>query len=321
MKSYRSVLGIVNDILDMTKISEGQFSINIEPSNLTSLVEHICSDFMILAQHKNIILSYHIDENIGQKYRQFDSLRLGQVLRNLMSNAIKFTDSGGVDVSVDVGANHDQVRIQVRDSGIGIPADKLSLIFDPFEQVGLLRSVEQQGTGLGLSISKRLIELMDGSIEVSSEVGKGTTFTIELPLPIVSYTSQMQHQAGMDISRAARILLVEDSVTNQVIFKALLANKGLHVDVADNGKSGVEMALQSHYDVVFMDINLPIMNGMEAIAILKEAGYQRPLIACTANVLKHDVDAYYSAGFDGVVGKPYLLNDLIIHIHASLDDM
>lgn len=319
MKSYRAVIGIVNDILDMAKISEGKLTLSPEPASLVYLVEHVCSDFRLIAEHKGISLCSSIDESVGHQYRMFDELRLGQVLRNLISNAVKYTETGRIDVNVEAGQLQDWIRITVKDSGIGIPEDKLTLIFEAFEQAGVSKVAERNGTGLGLSISKHLVSLMEGDIKALSVVGEGTTFIVNIKLPVAPRSARSKLVAPQSFTKPVRVLLVEDSVTNQVVFKGLLQEHVHHIDVAENGRKGVELALQEPYDVIFMDINMPVMTGMEAISLLKEAGYQQSVVACTANVFKEDIESYVAAGFDGVVGKPYLLNDLIIHIQASLD--
>lgn len=220
---------------------------------------------------------------------------------------------------VEAGEDQDWVRITVKDSGIGIPEEKLALIFEAFEQAGVSKIAERNGTGLGLSISKRLVTLMGGDIKALSDVGKGTIFIVDVKLPVTQRTARPKIAIPQSIAKPVRILLVEDSVTNQVVFKGLLQEHVHQIDVAENGRRGVELALQKPYDIIFMDINMPVMNGMEAISLLKEAGYQESIVACTANIFKEDIESYIAAGFDGVVGKPYLLNDLIIHIQASLD--
>lgn len=318
MNSYQSVIGIVNDILDMTKITEGKVSLYPEPARLNDLIGGVCSDYVAMARQKGVRLDCRVSDAAKQGNRLIDSLRLGQVLRNLVSNALKFTDEGKVEIFIDVGKQANQVIITVKDSGVGIPANKLDTIFEAFEQVDASRITERRGTGLGLPIVTRLVELMSGDISVSSTLGEGTTFTVAVELPITQ--EKVKQDIGEQITdvKPARILLAEDVKTNQMVFEVMLQDEPYKIDMADDGEIAVQMALSGDYDLIFMDIMMPNMGGIEALQALKVAGFNKPIIACTANVMKEDVEEYLAAGFDGVIGKPYLRDELRMHIQSAV---
>lgn len=318
MSSYHSVIGIVNDILDITKITEGKVSLYPEPARLQDLLGSVCSDYAATARNKGIQLDGHMSDTAKQGNRLIDTLRLGQILRNLISNALKFTDEGKVEIFVDVGKQANQIIFTVKDSGVGIPTNKLDTIFEAFEQVDASRTTESRGTGLGLPIVKRLVELMSGEISVSSTLGEGTTFMVTVELPITQEKVKQDIAEQITDIKPARILLAEDVKTNQMVFEMMLRDDPYEIDMADDGEIAVQMALSGNYDVIFMDIMMPNMGGMEAFQALKVAGFNKPVIACTANVMKEDVEQYLAAGFDGVIGKPYMRDELSIHIQSAV---
>ena len=319
MQSYHSVLGIVNDILDISKITEGKVSLFPEPARLGDTIGMVASELAAQAHNKGIKLKTHCSVRASEGNRLIDTTRLSQILRNILSNAIKFTDKGTVSLSVDIGNQNSEVIIVIEDTGVGIPADKLETVFEAFEQAEASRTTERAGTGLGLAITKRLVELMNGSISVDSTLGEGTRFTVKLTLPATQQPTADQEQ-GETITeiKPARILLVEDVTTNRLIFKALLKTYPFEIIEAVNGEIGVEKALNEEFDLVFMDIQMPVMDGLGALSALKAANYDKPVIACTANVMKEDIEQYLAAGFDSVIGKPYLQEDLISNIQAAV---
>ena len=196
------------------------------------------------------------------------------------------------------------------DSGLGIPDDKIESIFEAFSQVDASRGIERNGTGLGLSITRQLVALMKGEIRVTSEVGVGTTFHVVLTLPVTEELAAVPVTEEIKSVKPARVLLAEDVSTNQLVFQSILSNEPYIIDVAVNGREAVDMTLEGNYDVIFMDIMMPRMDGMEALKALKAANYGKPIIACTANVSEEDTENYLAAGFDGVLNKPYLKEEL-----------
>ncbi len=317
MGSYRSVIGIVNDVLDLAKISEGKLNLYVEPTNIVALSNQVIAESLPIAESKNIGLQIHIDESVAGTHRLADAKAITQILRNLLSNAIKFTETGRVELFVEQGVGAEELVFRVVDTGVGIPQEKLELIFESFEQVEAARFTERFGTGLGLAITKALIELMGGSVSVESNLGSGTEFRVCLQLAQTDQRSIQEHNtvSPEELSKA-RILLVDDVMTNRMLCRAMLKDTPYQIDEAVDGKAGVAAALKHSYDLILMDIRMPIMDGFEALRSLRSVQYGAPVVACTANVMKEDVDAYLKAGFAAVVGKPYLKADLIQQIEA-----
>jgi signal transduction histidine kinase/CheY-like chemotaxis protein len=319
MQSYDSVIEILNDILDVAKLSQGKIDLVLEVTKIHEIVELIFSELNVVAQEKGLTLESRVSEEILASNRLADRSRVTQILRNLVSNAVKFTTSGIVCVDVRLGAKPDEVIFTVRDTGVGIPKEKLRLIFEPFEQVDSSRNIERSGSGLGLAITSLLVDLMRGKIEVESTVGVGTTFEVTLELPTTDLPiPEMIPRYDLTSLVPARILLAEDVVTNRLIFTALLKDCPYSIDEAENGKIAVEKALAGDYDIVFLDIKMPVMDGLTALQILKSERYTKPILACTANVMKEDVERHLKSGFKKIVSKPFLKEQLIATIQSEV---
>lgn len=319
MQSYDSVIEILNDILDVAKLSQGKIDLVLEVTKIQEIVELIFLELNVVAQEKGLTLESRVSEEILASNRLADHSRVTQILRNLVSNAVKFTTSGIVSVDIRLGAKPDEVIFTVRDTGVGIPKEKLRLIFEPFEQVDSSRNIERSGSGLGLAITSLLVDLMRGKIEVESTVGVGTTFEVTLELPTTDLPiPEMIPRYDLTSLVPARILLAEDVVTNRLIFTALLKDCPYSIDEAENGKIAVEKALAGDYDIVFLDIQMPVMDGLTALQILKSERYTKPILACTANVMKEDVERHLKSGFKKIVSKPFLKEQLIATIQSEV---
>ena len=270
-----------------------------------------------IAQEKNIELSLTFDDNIPNIVK-LDETRIKQILSNLIGNAIKFTDPNGeVHLSL-TQLEHDRLKIEVRDNGAGIAEKELDKIFTAYQQILEHRKkTNKTGTGLGLAITKHLVERMNGTIDVESKVGVGTKFTIMLPYEIG--TKEEEILSGYDtpnlkdINLDAHVLLVEDVLTNQFIISNILEKLGCHVDIADNGKVALDKIQQVEYDLVFMDCNMPEMDGYEATRLIRKlTNIKQPrIIALTAHAFKEDEEKCLKAGMDTFMTKPLEINKVI----------
>ena len=311
--SAKSLLGVIDDILDHSKMEAGKLVIDNIPFDMHELLESTLNVVRVRAEEKELDLVINYDENASDNFYG-DALRIGQVLKNLMSNAIKFTQIGKVEVNF-TKLGHNSFRLSVKDSGIGIKADKLKTLFDEFTQAEDQTTRLYGGTGLGLSISKRLVELMDGRIWIESTEGEGSEFFIELPLvelekDSVSLKTEKLDPNSINVLIGSRILLVDDNSINQEIILGILENSGIHVDVANNGQEAVEQFKRHEYELILMDIQMPVMNGYEATMIIRESNPDVPVIALTANAMKEDVERTTAAGMNEHLNKPIDINKL-----------
>jgi signal transduction histidine kinase/CheY-like chemotaxis protein/HPt (histidine-containing phosphotransfer) domain-containing protein len=317
-----ALLTVVNDILDFSRIEAGQIKLHPRPFSLKALLDNTISIVAELAQRKG--LSLEIDIAPGLPKALFgDEGRLRQVLLNLLNNAVKFTDEGRIALEVRClqEGRHGRVRFAVSDTGIGIPREHLGRLFSRFYQVNQTSTREFGGTGLGLAISKRLVELMGGEIGVESEEGKGSTFWFSVPLPLADEEAAIEPHA-MAVARsevAGRILLVEDLEHNRDLARAVLKAAGHEVDTVANGEEAVRAVQERRYDVVLMDVQMPVMDGItatKAIRGLDHPASKIPVIAMTANVLPQQVAEFGAAGMNDHVGKPFKRAELLQKVSA-----
>jgi PAS domain S-box-containing protein len=308
-----SLLTIVDDILDFSRIEAGHVQLEPRTFALRPFIDDTITIVRPLAEKKGLQLLINVEPSVPQ-YLVGDTDRLRQVLLNLLNNAIKFTATGSITMGVNgIGEDHDSAKLvfAVRDTGIGIPPNKLSTLFHRFSQVeGSVRR-EFGGTGLGLAISKTLVELMGGTIGVKSAAAAGTSFWFEVALPKAD-PSQISYQRTADAHvsspRPARILLVEDLGTNQEISRTILGRAGHHVDVVDNGAEALAAVQKNAYDLIFMDIHMPAMDGLTATRLIRSLDHPAsttPIVAMTANVLPSQLVAFRNAGMNDHVGKPF----------------
>ena len=316
--SAERLLVVLNDILDLSKIEAERMVLEDVPLRLSQSVESVVSMLECKAMEKGLRLLSDMSAELAQAPLKGDPLRLGQVLSNLVGNAIKFTQQGAVELRVrSVGETSDsvQVRFEVRDTGIGIEADTQSRLFQSFEQADNSMARKFGGTGLGLAICKRLVALMGGEIGVESFPGQGSNFWFVVPFrkrepavmaPAASAETFSAEQALLAKYAGTRILLAEDEPITQEISREMLEDAGLAVDVAGDGQQAIELACQNHYALILMDMQMPVMNGTEATQAIRAGWLNQttPIIAMTANAFDDDREACLAAGMNEHLSKP-----------------
>ncbi|WP_051559871.1 PAS domain S-box protein [Marinobacterium jannaschii] len=320
LQSAKSLLEILNQVLDLAKLEDGSVGLSLTDFNFRGLINEVLSPFAFTAKTRKLDFVIDIDDALPP-YFTGDTLRIRQVLSNLVGNAIKFTESGFVQIRIMRG-EADSVRFEVIDSGIGIPDDTLASIFDSFTQADNSISRRFGGTGLGTTISQQLVELMGGSISVTSELGIGSTFRFEIPLrpvdkpAIPSNTIKPQHN---QINRALHILVAEDQPANQELVKLRLTRAGHQVTLASDGREAIRAFREQHFDLILMDVHMPKADGFEATRSIRRIEFERnlpatPIVALSASVLKKEQDECRASGMDGFIAKPIdfaLLQDTI----------
>lgn len=317
-RSGEHLLSLINDVLDMAKIEAGNVVMESLPIDLGTLIRDIADLMHIRAQEKGLQLK--IDQSSKfPRYIKGDETRLRQVLLNLVGNAIKFTNQGGITLRLGTKENETKhLLIDVEDTGVGIKLEDQQRIFEPFVQVGEANT--QKGTGLGLTITRQYVELMGGSINVESTLGKGSVFHIDMPLEmadeadVVKITGITKREVvGLAPNQPEyRILIVEDQKENQILLSQLMTNVGFTVKVADNGEQGVQLFQSWHPHLIWMDRRMPVMDGVTATRRIRELpdGKDVKIVAVTASALLEQRGEILSAGMDDFVVKPYRFNDI-----------
>ena len=330
-QSADSLLTIINDILDFSKIEAGKLELESTGFRLPDVITGVLRLLAPRAQSAGLeLLAKHPLPDCSVKG---DPTRLRQVLMNLVGNAIKFTARGSVTIAVEQTGTA-LWRFSVEDTGIGIPLDKQAAIFEPFTQADSSTSREFGGTGLGLAISVRLVEAMGGRIWMESEPGRGSVFHFTAALGMAAdleVSPAKRSQAGRTnlgellegLGVSLRVLLVEDNVVNQKVAAAVLKKRGHQVTVATNGLEGLKAVSSATFDVVLMDIQMPVMNGWDATAAIRArerlTGMHLPIIAMTAHAMQEDIDRCLAAGMDGYVSKPFQLDVLVKELDRVLE--
>jgi two-component system sensor histidine kinase EvgS len=313
--SGEQLLRLINDLLDLSRIESGRFELDLLEFNLLDELNEILNMLSLRLTESGNVINVSFADDLPQTIVA-DPYRLRQIIINLLGNAIKFTDHSAIEFSVFVEG--EKLVFIVKDYGKGIPEDKLEFIFGKFNQVDSSVSREHGGAGLGLAISKRLVEAMQGDISVTSTVGEGTTFRLELPLTS-GHSKAEQIDGGQAVNSEQikkgdgklNILLVEDDKTNQMIAIAMLQKFGHRVSIADNGAEAVARCSRGdEFDVIFMDIQMPVMDGITATQRLREQGLTVPIIAMTANAMTGDRDNYLKAGMNDYISKPIYMESL-----------
>jgi CheY-like chemotaxis protein len=318
--SSEALLCVINDILDFSKIEAQQMQLEARGFELRQVVEKVRDMLLIVAERKNLALTCRIASGVPHNVSG-DSVRLQQVLTNLVGNAIKFTRDGSVTVNVSTGEpgpddeeNTVPVKFEVIDTGIGIPEDYQAKIFGKFSQADTSMTRKFGGTGLGLSISKSLVELMGGQMSLHSKPDAGSTFSFVIPFPLARPAHRVEvievdELAERIVPRINSVLLVEDSPVNQTLMKKILEIEQIRVDVAENGAEAVEAVGRHKYDIIIMDIQMPVMDGFEATRTIRqievaESKMRTPIIALTAHAIQGYREECLKNGMDDYLTKP-----------------
>jgi PAS domain S-box-containing protein len=343
--SSTSLLRIIDDILDFSKIEAGKLDIRPEPASLAGVIEDVFNLYTGHASSKNLLLTRSVDPDISPALR-LDALRLRQILRNFVSNAIKFTDKGNVAIRaerVERRGNTEQIRIMVADTGIGISADNQQRLFQPFAQAESDTTRRYGGTGLGLAISRRLAELMGGTVKIRSEPGQGTTMILNLSLEIAEVSELPKDHLESELealkatigarrgapsieqakAEGTLVLLADDHRTNRALLLRQMNTLGYAAEAAEDGVIALEKWRSGRFALLISDCNMPRMDGYELARRIRETesaeGLRRiPIIACTANALGSDADMCYAAGMDDYLAKPVDLTQLLAKLERWL---
>lgn len=318
--SGNNLLMIINDILDISKIEAGQIKLEHNHFDLHNIASEIISLLNVKAKEQGNKLALNINKNVPQ-YVTGDAMRLKQVLINLTNNAIKFTKNGKVRINISYIGEHNnkhKIKFKIIDTGIGIPDSDKDKLFKLFSQVNQTTQREHGGTGLGLAISKSLVEMMDGEIGVDSKPGVGSTFWFNVifdkseDVDVVNHDNTVSQKKSIT---SLNVLLVEDNLINQKVAIGIIKQLGHNIEVAGNGEIGVEMYKTNHYDVVLMDIQMPVMDGFIAAREIREWEHdeKKPavhIIALTANALKEDKEKCFEIGMNDFLSKPFKIKDI-----------
>ena len=327
---------VINDILDLSKVESGKMTVETVQTSLPELVGRVSSLMRSKAQQKGIELKQDASDNLPD-YVFTDPVRLRQILINLMGNAIKFTHNGSVTLSATHEMIEDQqaqLVFEVRDTGIGIPPEKIDKLFKPFNQADESVTRHYGGTGLGLTLSKQFAQLLGGDIQIESTLGQGSTFRVTIPVklaktavktaPAKTKNTKQQPTEAAEQFNGARILLAEDGKDNQRLIMFHLEKLGVEVELCENGKDAYEKAIEQHkagtpFDLILMDMQMPIMDGYTATSRLREEGYPGPIVALTAHAMSGDRQSCIAAGCNDYETKPINRERLAQLIHNRLE--
>jgi len=324
-----NLLNLLNDILDISKVEAGKLSVESIECNLDELLGVLHPSMINQAQAKGIGFDVVLSTDIPEQIRT-DPTRLNQCLVNLIGNAIKFTPNGKVTLELALNTMGDKpfLHFKVKDTGIGIALDKQQTIFDPFVQADSSTTRKHGGTGLGLAITKQLAELLGGDLSLSSEPGQGSVFSLIIPaqtdlsntrmLSTSKWGSLCQTTDTLTPPTAGNILVVEDEFANQQVILGILEETNLQTDLAKDGIEAIEKVTSGTYDLIFIDMQMPNMNGYDATRALRAKGYTMPIIALTAYAMKGDQEKCLDAGCDAYLSKPVDANTLFETLHEYL---
>jgi signal transduction histidine kinase/DNA-binding response OmpR family regulator len=341
--SGKHLLALINNVLDVSKIEADKLEVEVNQVDLFELFNDVVSLLSTQAWDKHLDFKFNYIYPIP-RYIRTDSTRLKQILLNLASNAIKFTKAGAIGIDVKYLAAESKLEVTVTDTGVGMSEEITQSLFQPFMQADVSISRRFGGTGLGLVISKNLAKLLGGDISVTSEVGKGSEFVLrinlaaddnELDLVLINSLMDLAQDQGQVFGFIAdkekesiigknvtgRVLVAEDVEDNQYLFKLLLDSLSVEYEIVSNGEEAVEKALSDEFDLILMDMQMPIMGGVEATSLLRQAGIDVPIYALTANVMKEDLQRHLEAGCTGTIAKPIVRKEFIAIIHSALSSV
>jgi len=319
--SSDNLLSVINDILDFSKVEAGQIEFENTTFNIHDSIEEVIKMISFKTNQKDLYLNFNFDRKIPE-FLIGDPLRIKQILINLINNAVKFTTDGGITVYcklVSLVNKTIEIKINVIDTGIGISPEVKGKLFKSFTQADASTTRKYGGTGLGLAISKSLTKMMNGEIGVDSVEGKGATFWFTIKLKTTSEESIIEEFENEDIGKSKKslhILVAEDNSINQRVAQYNLEKLGHKIEIAENGELAVKMFESNNYDLIFMDIQMPIMDGLDATKKIRsielKAGKTKkiPIVAMTANTLKGDKENFMNAGMTDYIGKPFKANEL-----------
>ncbi|WP_299314619.1 ATP-binding protein [uncultured Aquimarina sp.] len=325
-QSSQNLLDILNQILDLSKIEAGKFTLSPKGINLKKLIDQNVDLFLANSKAKGIKLVSEYPDTLSE-HIYADNNRLTQILSNLIGNAIKFTNEGTITIKSSLVSKKNEeltIKVEVIDSGIGISKQDQESLFNRFSQVHNDTVLIGEGSGLGLTISKKLVDLMNGKLGVHSEVGKGSNFWFTFETKIsdaISQTIDKVFDKSRDQKFNLHVLLVEDSETNILVSKQILKYLGCTADVAENGRKAIEMFEEGVYDLILMDINLPELDGVETCKLIRK-GYKKvpPVIAITSNALPGDAERFIAKGLDDYITKPFTTEILNIKLKNWFGD-
>lgn len=324
--SSNSLLQMLNDILDLSKIESGNLSLNVtdfSPANVCKNVEDL---FHHRAHEKDLRLVFDINQD-SLGIRMGDPIRFRQILINLISNALKFTDEGVI--SVQCTGDLESISLKVTDTGIGMTEEECNAIFNKFFQADSSSTRRLEGAGLGLSIVKGIVAEAGGLVSVESNHGIGTTFSVDIPFAVISdgneeeYDEEIRAQKITELVKGKKALVAEDHEVNRRVIKLLLDQFGVQTTVAENGQEACKLYEQEDYDIILLDIRMPIMDGLKALATIQEFSCKHskvrpPILALTANTMIHQKQEYERLGFDGCIGKPITSSELFQQLNKCL---
>lgn len=301
---------LINDLLSIASIEAGKMHLLFKPTKITEMVRQTVDQMQYRLHYKNLALQMHIDNDVPNTVVT-DPSRVRQIFINLIDNAIKYTQSGTVSIHVSVSSRHEghcDLIFAVKDTGIGISEEHLQVIFQRFVQTNETPyQREYSGLGLGLSICKELVQLLQGSITVTSKVGAGSTFTFTIPVKFIDEDLAIESDSNLAtlVQSHFKVLIVEDEPINQKILRLMFDVEFCQFDLVGTGKEAIEFALKNNYDIIFLDIQLPDMTGLMVTEQLRQAGVKIPIIATTAHAFDQEKRAFLQIGMDDVLTKPF----------------